>query len=84
MIGPFTIDTYLPAFPAMASSLNASMLEVQQTLTAYLLPFAGAMLWQGALSDTLGRRRVILWGLAIYVAASIFCVSRHDVSRCCG
>lgn len=79
MIGPFTIDTYLPAFPAMASSLNASMLEVQQTLTAYLLPFAAAMLWQGALSDTLGRRRVILWGLAIYVAASAFCVAATNI-----
>lgn len=79
MIGPFTIDTYLPAFPAMADSLNASMLEVQQTLTAYLLPFAAAMLWQGALSDTLGRRRVILWGLAIYVAASLFCVTATNI-----
>lgn len=79
MIGPFTIDTYLPAFPAMAVSLGATMLEVQQTLTAYLLPFAAAMLWQGALSDTLGRRRVILWGLAIYVAASLFCVAATNV-----
>jgi len=79
MIGPFTIDTYLPAFPAMASSLDASMLEVQQTLTAYLLPFAAAMLWQGALSDTLGRRRVILWGLAIYVAASVFCAAATNI-----
>jgi len=75
MIGPFSIDTYLPAFPAMAKGLNASMLEVQQTLTAYLLPFAVAMLWQGALSDALGRRRVILWGLAVYVLASVFCAT---------
>lgn len=74
MIGPFSIDTYLPAFPAIAQSLGASMLEVQQTLTAYLLTFALAMLWQGALADAYGRRRVILWGLAIYVAASFFCV----------
>ena len=79
MIGPFSIDTYLPAFPAMAANLDATMLEVQQTLTAYLLPFAVAMLWQGALSDTLGRRRVILWGLAIYVAASVFCVAATNI-----
>ena len=79
MIGPFTIDTYLPAFPAMATSLDATMLQVQQTLTAYLLPFAAAMLWQGALSDTLGRRRVILWGLAVYVAASLFCVAATNI-----
>ena len=79
MIGPFTIDTYLPAFPSMAASLDATMLQVQQTLTAYLLPFAAAMLWQGALSDTLGRRRVILWGLAVYVAASLFCVAATNI-----
>lgn len=73
MIGPFSIDTYLPAFPAMAEGLGASVLEVQQTLTAYLLPFAIAMLWQGALSDAFGRRRVILWGLALYIAAALVC-----------
>jgi DHA1 family bicyclomycin/chloramphenicol resistance-like MFS transporter len=63
----------------MAAGLGASMLEVQQTLTAYLLPFAAAMLWQGALSDALGRRRVILWGLAIYVGASIVCAAATNI-----
>ncbi len=74
MIGPFSIDTYLPAFPAMAAELGATQVEVQQTLTAYLVPFAIMMLWHGALSDALGRRRVILAGLAIYTIASLFCV----------
>lgn len=73
MIGPFSIDTYLPAFPAMAADLGATQLQVQQTLTAYLLPFAVMMLWHGALADALGRRRVILGGLAVYVLASLFC-----------
>ncbi len=74
-IGPFSIDTYLPAFPAMGAGLGASPLQVQQTLTAYLLPFAFMMLWHGALSDALGRRRVILAGLAVYVLASLFCAA---------
>ncbi|MCX7179653.1 MAG: MFS transporter, partial [Proteobacteria bacterium] len=74
MFGPFSIDTYLPAFPAMSVSLGASQVEVQQTLTAYLLPFALMIMWHGALSDALGRRRVILVGLAVYVLASLFCV----------
>ena len=74
MIGPFTIDTYLPAFPAMSASLGASPVEVQQTLTAFLVPFAFMMLWHGALSDALGRRSVILFGLAVYALASLFCV----------
>ena len=71
--GPFAIDTYLPAFPAMAVSLGASDLQIQQTLPAYLFPFVGMMLWHGALSDALGRRRVILVGLALFMAASLIC-----------
>jgi DHA1 family bicyclomycin/chloramphenicol resistance-like MFS transporter len=72
-IGPFSIDTYLPAFPAMGSALGATPVQVQQTLTAYLLPFAFMMLWHGALSDALGRRRVLLWAYALYALASLFC-----------
>ncbi|HQR04455.1 MAG: multidrug effflux MFS transporter [Proteobacteria bacterium] len=73
-IGPFSIDTYLPAFPSIARSLGASQIEVQQTLTAYLLSFAFMTLWHGALADALGRRRVILAGLACYTLASLFCL----------
>lgn len=72
-IGPFSIDTYLPAFPAMGESLGASAVAVQQTLTAYLITFAFMMLWHGALSDALGRRRVLLWAHALYTLASLFC-----------
>ncbi|MFA7267846.1 MAG: multidrug effflux MFS transporter [Sterolibacterium sp.] len=74
MIGPFSIDTYLPAFQAMSASLGATVVEVQQTLTAYLLTFSLMIMWHGALADALGRRRVILVGLAVYVLASLFCV----------
>ncbi|MBS0335624.1 MAG: multidrug effflux MFS transporter, partial [Proteobacteria bacterium] len=73
MFGPFSIDTYLPAFPAMGASLAATPVQVQQTLTAFMLPFAFMMLWHGALSDAFGRRRVILGGLAVYTLASLFC-----------
>ncbi len=73
-IGPFSIDTYLPAFPAIGRALGASPVAVQQTLTAYLLPFAAMMLWHGALADAFGRRRVLLWAYALYALASWFCV----------
>jgi MFS transporter, DHA1 family, multidrug resistance protein len=72
-IGPFSIDTYMPAFPAIAAGLNASPVEVQQTLTAYMLPFAFMMLWHGALADALGRRRVLLVAYALYAASSLCC-----------
>jgi len=71
ILGPFAIDTYLPAFGAIGAELQATPLQVQQTLTAYLVPFAIMALWHGALSDALGRRRVVLVGLALFALASI-------------
>jgi MFS transporter, DHA1 family, multidrug resistance protein len=72
-IGPFSIDTYLPAFPAMAARLGATSIEVQQTLSAYMATFSFMMLWHGALSDAFGRRRVLLVAFALFAAASLFC-----------
>jgi DHA1 family bicyclomycin/chloramphenicol resistance-like MFS transporter len=73
-LGPFSIDTYLPSFLEIGSSLHATPLEVQQTLTAYLLPFSIMTLWHGAISDALGRRRVILITLALFGLASAGCM----------
>lgn len=72
-IGPFAIDTYLPSFPEIGNSLHASQLQVQQTLTAFLLPFAVMTLWHGALSDALGRKPVILGALGLFTLASLGC-----------
>ena len=72
-IGPFTIDTYLPSFPAIAAEMGTTEVLVQQTLTAYLIPFAFMMLFHGAISDAVGRRPVILIGVGGYVLASIGC-----------
>ncbi|MFZ2854718.1 MAG: multidrug effflux MFS transporter [Rhodocyclaceae bacterium] len=73
-LGPFSIDAYLPSFHDIGEKLNATPLEVQQTLTAYLLPFAIMTLWHGAISDALGRRRVILATLGLFALASAGCV----------
>lgn len=72
-LGPFSIDTYLPSFHAIGEALHATPVEVQQTLTAYLLAFAAMTLWHGAISDALGRRRVILATLALFGLASAAC-----------
>lgn len=72
-IGPFSIDTYLPAFPVIAESLSATQVEVQQTLTAYMGTFAFMVLWHGALADRFGRRRVILGGMVLFALASLVC-----------
>ena len=70
-LGPFTIDTYLPSFPEMALSLGATPLQVQQSLTFYLVPFALMNLWHGAISDAVGRRPVTLVALVLYTLASV-------------
>ena len=72
-LGPFSIDTYLPSFPEIGESLGATPLQVQQTLSAYLIPFAAMALWHGAISDAFGRRRVILWALGLFGLASLGC-----------
>lgn len=80
VIGPFSVDAYLPAFQAMERDLGASAATMQQSLTAYMLPFAIMMLWHGAISDALGRRRVILAGLAVYALASLLCAVAPDIN----
>jgi DHA1 family bicyclomycin/chloramphenicol resistance-like MFS transporter len=79
MIGPFSIDAYLPAFPNIQTTLNATPLEVQQSLTFYMLAFAGMVLWHGALSDAFGRRNVILVSLAMFAIGTLGCASAHTV-----
>ncbi len=81
MIGPFTIDTYLPSFPAIAGAFAVSTLEVQQTLSVYLLSFAVMTLFHGTLSDSFGRRPVILTGLFIFSVASVGCALAQDFSQ---
>jgi MFS transporter, DHA1 family, multidrug resistance protein len=78
-IGPLSIDTYLPAFPSMSRSLDASASAVQLTLTACLAGLALGQLFAGPLSDRLGRRRPILVGLSAYVVASLLCALAPDV-----
>jgi DHA1 family bicyclomycin/chloramphenicol resistance-like MFS transporter len=78
MIGPFTIDTYLPSFPAIGRDLGMTPAQLQQTLSVYFLTFAVMTLFHGTLSDSFGRRPVILVSLAVFIAASIGCACATD------
>jgi DHA1 family bicyclomycin/chloramphenicol resistance-like MFS transporter len=79
MLGPFSIDAYLPAFPSIEASLGATPIEVQQSLTAYMLSFAGMVLWHGALSDAFGRRNVVLVSLVLFAIGTMGCAAAHSV-----
>lgn len=81
MLGPFSIDTYMPSFPDMQASLHATPLQLQQTLSVYLLAFGLMMLLHGALSDAFGRRPVILVSLVAFMAASVGCVLSNQIEQ---
>ena len=73
MVSPFSIDTFFPAFHAMEKALQVDAWHLQQVLTAYMLPFAFASLVHGPLSDAIGRRPVMIWGMALYTVGSVAC-----------
>ena len=81
MLGPFSIDTYLPAFAGMAQALGATPVQMQQTLSAYLFGFAFMNLFHGALADSFGRRPVVLWGIAIFTLASAGCALSQNIGQ---
>lgn len=81
MLGPFSIDTYLPAFKGIAQSLDATPVQMQQTLSAYLFGFAVMNLFHGALSDSFGRRPVVLWGMALFTLASLGCAVSQTIGQ---
>lgn len=79
MLAPFTLDTYLPSFPAIAADLGASPADMQRTLSDYLWAFGVMMLVYGPLSDALGRRRVMLAALLGYALASLACALAQNI-----
>lgn len=79
MFGPFSIDTIFPAFPVIALDLGADKLAMQQTISVYLLAYALMSVVHGPLSDAIGRRRVIMGGLAVFAAASAGCALAPDL-----
>ena len=81
MLGPFSIDTYIPAFSSIARALGATPVEMQQTLSAYLFGFAFMNLFHGALADSFGRRPVVLWGIAVFTLASAGCALSQSISQ---
>jgi DHA1 family bicyclomycin/chloramphenicol resistance-like MFS transporter len=81
MLGPFSIDTFIPAFAGIAKALDATPVQMQQTLSAYLFGFAFMNLFHGALADSFGRRPVVLWGIAVFTLASIGCALSQTIGQ---
>jgi len=73
MAGPFTIDTYLPAFPSIEADYQISRAALSQSLGIYLAAFGFSTLIWGPLSDRIGRKPVIMASMALYALASAGC-----------
>ena len=79
-LGPLTIDMYLPALPDIGEQLGVSSSVAQLTLTGTLAGLALGQLIVGPLSDSLGRRRPLMVGIALHMVASLLCLFAPDIT----
>lgn len=77
-LGPLSIDMYLPALPEMAMDLGGSTQMISNTLPAYFLGLALGQLIYGPVSDRIGRKKPLYFGLSLYVIASLMCYFAQD------
>ena len=73
-LGPLSIDMYLPALPQMADDFGVSTQMVANSLPAYFLGLAIGQLIYGPVSDRIGRKKPLYFGLSLYIIASLLCV----------
>ena len=72
-LGPFSIDMYLPGFPAIAKDLNTTAAKVSLSLSGYFIGISLGQLLYGPLLDRFGRKKPLFIGLVVYIAASAGC-----------
>ena len=78
-IGPFSIDMYLPGFPAIAEDLHTSVDMVAYTLASFFVGICIGQLISGPLLDRYGRKKPLMIGMSIYILASIGCAFSKSV-----
>jgi len=83
-IPPLTTDIYLPALPTMVETLNTDQTMVNLTLSIYFIVYAVGVLFWGPLSEKFGRKSIMLFGLGIYVIASLLCALSNVIEMLIG
>jgi DHA1 family bicyclomycin/chloramphenicol resistance-like MFS transporter len=78
-LGPLSTDMYLPSLPAIAAGLQASTGQAQLTLSAFLFGFAAGQFFYGPVSDRVGRKPVLLFGLGLFTVASLVCALAPNI-----
>lgn len=79
-LGPFSIDTYLPAFPAIAQSFHTSVGDVEATLAIYFVGLSLGQLFYGPFADSYGRKPPLYFGLVLFIASAIGCVYSTSIA----
>lgn len=80
-LGPLSTDMYLPSLPRLTTELNASIDQVQVTLSIFFAGFAVAQLLYGPLADRFGRKSILLAGLVLFTAASFGCATATTIEE---
>ncbi|WP_255492060.1 multidrug effflux MFS transporter [Chitinophaga sp. Cy-1792] len=78
-LGPFSIDMYLPGFPAIAKDFGTDVTTIGFSLTSFFIGISAGQLLYGPLLDRYGRKRPLYAGLILYIAASIGCIYSHSI-----
>ena len=78
-IGPLAIDMYLPALPSIGQSLGSSLTAVQMSLLVYFLSLGIGQAIYGPLSDQIGRKPPMYFGLVLFIAGSIGCALAPNI-----
>jgi DHA1 family bicyclomycin/chloramphenicol resistance-like MFS transporter len=78
-LGPFSIDMYLPGFPAIALDLHTTVGRVGLSLSSFFIGISAGQLLYGPLLDRFGRKPPLYLGLALYVVASLGCLAVHKI-----
>ncbi|MBM7683361.1 DHA1 family bicyclomycin/chloramphenicol resistance-like MFS transporter [Pullulanibacillus pueri] len=79
LLGPFTIDTYLPSFPTIVKELHTNASLVQISLTTCLLGLGLGQLVIGPMSDVKGRRKPLIIFLSLYLVSSFICAVAPNI-----
>lgn len=78
-LGPIATDMYLPALPSIGTSLGASMTEVQWSLMAFFISLGLGQMVYGPLSDRIGRKPPLYFGMLLFAAGSVGCALATDI-----
>lgn len=80
-LGPMSIDMYLPSLPALQEHFHSDAATTQQTLAAYFIGLSIGQLFYGPISDSLGRRKPMIFGLLLYVLAAVGCLFAREMEH---